>query len=107
MTLYSLTVFCVDQVVTAPTEGPVHSLTRLGAGEWLGGQIDARFFEEFSRATIRLVFDLETLHEKPIVVRLITPSPTEPSTRLPLLFIRRLEFISIPVYFDLIVFVNQ
>ena len=33
MTLYSLTVFCVDQVVTAPTEGPVHSLTRLGAGE--------------------------------------------------------------------------
>ena len=41
------------------------------------------------------------------MVRLITPSPTEPSTRLPLPFIRRLEFISIPVYFDLIVFTDS
>ena len=44
--LYDLTVLFVDQVVTAATEGPVDSVTRLRAGINLIGLIDAGVLEE-------------------------------------------------------------
>ena len=51
--LFDLTVLFVDQVVTAATEGPVVSVTRLRAGI---GRIDASFFKESSVLTISLSF---------------------------------------------------
>ena len=54
--LYDLTVLFVDQVVTAATEGPVDSVTRLRAGIDVVGHIDAVFFEEISVVTIGLSF---------------------------------------------------
>ena len=44
--LYDLTVFRVDQVVTAASEGPVDSVTGLRAGQLLRGQIDTNISEE-------------------------------------------------------------
>ena len=44
--LYDLTVLFVDQVVTAPTEGPVDSVTRLRTGIDVVGRIDAGVLEE-------------------------------------------------------------
>ena len=54
--LYDLTVLFVDQVVTAATEGPVVSVTRLRTGIDVVGRIDAVFFEENSVAIIGLSF---------------------------------------------------
>ena len=44
--LYDLTVLFVDQVVTAATEGPVDSVTRLRTGINVIGLIDAGVLEE-------------------------------------------------------------
>ena len=44
--LYDLTVFRVDQVVTAAGEGPVDSVAGLRAGQLLRGQIDTNISEE-------------------------------------------------------------
>ena len=52
--LYDLTVLFVDQVVTAATEGPVVSVTRLRAGKDVVGRIDASFFEEISGGAISI-----------------------------------------------------
>ena len=54
--LYDLTVLFVDQVVTAATEGPVDSVTRLRTGIDVVGDIDAGVFEESSVVTIGLSF---------------------------------------------------
>ena len=54
--LYELTVLFVDQVVTAPTERPVDSVTRLRTGIDVVGDIDAGVFEESSVVTIGLSF---------------------------------------------------
>ena len=54
--LYDLTVLFVDQVVTAPIEGPVDSVTRLRAGKDVVSRIDASFFEESSVLTISLSY---------------------------------------------------
>ena len=54
--LYDLTVLFVDQVVTAATEGPVDSITRLRTGIDVVGRIDAGVFEENSIVTIGLSF---------------------------------------------------
>ena len=53
---YDLTVLFVDQVVTAPTEGPVDSDTRLRTGVALVGLIETYFFEEISVVTMSLKF---------------------------------------------------
>ena len=54
--LYDLTILFVDQVVTAATEGPVDSITRLRTGIDVVGDIDAGVFEESSVVTIGLSF---------------------------------------------------
>ena len=54
--LYDLTVLFVNQVVTAATEGPVDSITRLRTGIDVVGDIDAGVFEESSVVTIGLSF---------------------------------------------------
>ena len=48
--LDSLTVLFVDQVIAAAVEGPVDSVTRLGAGVVVDvvGRIDTPLFEEIS-----------------------------------------------------------
>ena len=56
--LYDLTVLFVDQVVTAATEGPVVSVTRLRARVEAVGLIDAVFFEEICHATMSFSFIL-------------------------------------------------
>ena len=50
--LYDLTVLFVDQVVTAATEGPVDSVTRLRTGINVIGLIDAGVLEEIFFVTL-------------------------------------------------------
>ena len=47
-----LTVLCVDQVVAAASEGPVHSVTRLTAGTLLYSLIETLLFEEIYISSI-------------------------------------------------------
>ena len=54
--LYDLTVLFVDQVVTAPTEGPVDSDTRLRTGVALVDLIETSFLEKISVVTTSLKF---------------------------------------------------
>ena len=54
--LDSLTVLFVDQIIAAAVEGPVDSVTRLGAGVVVDvvGRIDTSLFEEISVVPVGL-----------------------------------------------------